>query len=367
MNIPFVDLKKQYHSIKHEILPAIEATLDSTQFVLGKAVEDFERRFAAAHGTRHCVAVGSGTDALHAILWALGVGPGDEVITVAHTFIATAEAISLTGAKPVFVDVDPVTYTMDPELLKKAISAHTKAIIPVHLYGQPAPMDVIMATANQAGIPVIEDACQAHLAMFKGKYVGQFGAAAAFSFYPGKNIGAYGEAGGVTTNDDALAQKVRKLRDHGQSKKYYHQMCGHNYRMDGIQGAILGVKLSHLPEWTEARRKHAKKYSERLKGVGDLIVPAESPDAKHVYHLYVVQTGKRDALQQHLTAKGIGCGLHYPVPLHLQEAYANLGYRQGEFPVTEQVASRGLSLPMFAELTDEQIDYVVDGVKEFFT
>jgi len=223
-----------------------------------------------------------------------------------------------------------------------------------------------MAIADQAGIPVVEDACQSHLAMYGGKFVGQFGIAAAFSFYPGKNIGAYGEAGGITTNDDALAAKVRMLRDHGQAKKYSHAMVGHNYRMDGIQGAILGVKLTHLPAWTDARRGHAKAYAERLHGVGDLVLPAEAPSAKHVYHLYVVQSGKRDALQAHLTAKGISTGLHYPVPLHLQEAYAGLGYKKGDFPVTEQVASHGLSLPMFPELTDEQIDYVADGIKEFF-
>lgn len=366
MNIPFVDLKKQYQSIKEEILPAIDAVLESSQYVLGKAVSDFERRFADVHGMKHCVGLGSGTDALHAILWALDLKPGDEVITVSHTFIATAEAISLTGARPVFVDVDPLTYTMDPAGLKKAITPLTRAIIPVHLYGHPAAMDQIVQIANAAGIPVVEDACQSHLAMYGGKYIGQYGVAAAFSFYPGKNIGAYGEAGGITTNDDALAETVRMLRDHGQSKKYHHRMCGHNYRMDGIQGAVLGVKLSHLPAWTDARRKHAKAYGERLKGVGDLVLPAESPGARHVYHLYVVQTEKRDALQVHLTSNGIGTGLHYPVPLHLQEAYRDLGYKKGDFPVTEQVAMRGLSLPMFPELTDEQIDYVASSIKEYF-
>jgi dTDP-4-amino-4,6-dideoxygalactose transaminase len=366
MDIPFVDLKAQYRSIKSEILPAIDSILESSQYILGKAVGDFERRFAEAHGVKHCIGVGSGTDALHAILWAIGVKPGDEVITVSHTFIATAEAISLTGARPVFVDIDPVTYTMDPALLKRAITPRTKAILPVHLYGQPAPMDSIVEIADQAGIPVVEDACQSHLAKYGGKSVGQFGIAAAFSFYPGKNIGAYGEAGGVTTNDNGLAEKIRMLRDHGQAKKYFHMMVGHNYRMDGIQGAVLGVKLTHLPAWTEARRRHAAGYAKRLQGVGDLVLPAEAPAARHVYHLYVVQSGRRDALQSHLARKGIKTGLHYPVPLHLQEAYAALGYKKGDFPITEQIAERGLSLPMFPELSEEQLDHVANAIKEFF-
>jgi len=366
MNVPFVDLGAQYASLKDEILPAIETIMKSSQFVLGKAVEDFERRFADAHQMKHCVGVGSGTDALHLLLWACDVGPGDEVITVAHTFIATAEAVSLTGATPVFVDVDPVTSTMDPDLLERATTPRTKAIIPVHLYGQPAPMERIMTIADRSGIPVIEDACQAHLASYNGKFVGQFGIAAAFSFYPGKNLGAYGEAGAVTTNDDALATRLRMLRDHGQLKKYHHARWGHNYRMDGIQGAILGVKLSHLVDWTEARRRHAQTYNEKLKDVGDLVLPVEESGRKHVYHLYVVQTNHREDLQAHLASKDIGTGLHYPVPLHLQEAYRMLGYTQGDFPVTERSAERCLSLPMFAELTEHQIEYVVDAIRALF-
>jgi len=367
MKVPFVDLKQQYAALRNEMVPAVEAIMESSQFILGKAVEDFEQRFAKAHQVKHCVGVGSGTDALHLVLWACGIGPGDEVITVSHTFIATAEAISLTGAKPVFVDVDPVTYTMDPGLLERAITPRTKAIIPVHLYGQPAPMEKIMAIANSHGIPVVEDACQSHLASYDGKSVGQFGIAAAFSFYPGKNLGAYGEAGGVTTNDDALATKLRMLRDHGQQKKYYHATWGHNYRMDGIQGAILGVKLPHLTAWTDARRRHAETYIRKLAGVGDLVLPVQESRRKHVYHLFVVQTRHRDDLQAFLTSKDIGNGLHYPVPLHLQDAYKELGYKQGDFPVTEQVAQRGVSLPMFAELTGEQIDFVVDTIKQFFS
>ncbi len=364
--VPFLDLKLQYQHLKDEIVPSILATMESAQFILGRAVEDFEKRFAAAHGMKHCIAVGTGTDALHLILWARNIGPGDEVITVSHTFIATAEAVSLTGATPVFVDVDPVTYTMDPAALRKAITPRTRAIIPVHLYGQPAAMDAIMTIAREHNLFVVEDACQAHLAKWDGKFVGQFGHATAFSFYPGKNLGAYGEAGGITTNDDGLAAEIRQLRDHGQTKKYHHRRWGHNYRMDGIQGAVLGVKLGHLDGWTEARRRHARVYSERLKGVGDLVVPAESPRARHVYHLYVVQTGFRDALQTHLQEKGVGTGLHYPIPLHMQDAYRSLGYREGQFPVTEKVASHGLSLPMFAELTDGQIDHVVASIRGFF-
>jgi dTDP-4-amino-4,6-dideoxygalactose transaminase len=366
MQIPFVDLKRQYESLRAEILPAIEAVMQSSQFILGKSVEDFEHRFAEAHGMKHCVGVGSGTDALHILLWALGVRRGDEVITVPHTFIATAEAISLTGARPVFVDIDPLTYTMDPAALDPAISKRTKAIIPVHLYGHPAKMPDIMAVADTYRIPVVEDACQAHLASYKGKYVGQFGAAAAFSFYPAKNLGAYGEAGALTTNENSLALKARMFRDHGQKEKYHHAFEGHNYRMDGIQGAILGIKLPHLKTWIDARRRIARMYFAGLDGVGDLILPAERADATHVYHLYVVQTARRDRLQEHLRARGVITGLHYPVPLHLQAAYKSLGHSTGDFPITESVAQRGLSLPMFPELRDDEIEYVCSSVREFF-
>lgn len=366
MKVPFVDLNIQYQSLKHEMLPAVEKVMETSQFILGKAVEDFENTFAAAHGMKHCIGVGTGTDALHVILWALGVGPGDEVITVPHTFIATAEGISLTGAKPVFVDIDPVTYTMDPNRLEQAITKKTKAILPVHLYGQPAPMGDIMAIANRFGIPVVEDACQAHLAQDGGKFVGQFGVAAAFSFYPGKNLGAYGEGGGVTTNDDALAKKIRMLRDHGAEKKYHHRLWGHNYRLHGMQGAVLGVKLPHLFRWTEARRANAAHYNALLKAKGDLVLPVERNGARHVYHLYVVQTVHRDALQQHLAEREISTGLHYPVPLHVQEAYRDLGYTRGDFPVSELVAARALSLPMFPELTSEQIEYVAAAIEDFF-
>jgi dTDP-4-amino-4,6-dideoxygalactose transaminase len=340
--------------------------MESSQFVLGKAVEDFERGFAAAHEMKYCVGVGSGTDALHIVLWAYGVGPGDEVITAANTFIATAEAISLTGARPVFVDVDPVTHTMSPVSLEKAITGKTKAIIPVHLYGEAAGMSEIMAVANRHKVFVIEDACQAHLTKYDGKYVGHFGVAAAFSFYPGKNLGAYGEAGAVTTNDEALANKLRILRDHGQVKKYQHATWGLNYRLDAIQATVLSVKMPYLKTWTEARRSHANQYSQKLTVMGDIVTPVERPGGTHVYHLYVIQTAHRDALQKHLQTLDIHTGLHYPVPLHLQEAYRHLGGKRGDFPVTEQQAERGLSLPMFAELTDEQIDYVCTSIGDFF-
>jgi dTDP-4-amino-4,6-dideoxygalactose transaminase len=366
MKVPFVDLNAQYQSLKHEVLPAIERVLESSQFVLGKAVEDFERAFATAHGMKHCIGVGTGTDALHVALWALNIGPGDEVITVPHTFIATAEAISLTGARPVFVDVDPETYTMDPNKLSDAITPRTKALVPVHLYGQPAAMTAIAEVAQRYRIPIVEDACQAHSAQYDGKFVGHFGVAAAFSFYPGKNLGAYGEGGAVTTNDDALAGRIRILRDHGSERKYHHLVVGHNYRLDGIQGAVLGVKLPHLHGWTEARRRHAARYNKLLAGKGDLVLPKEDPRARHVYHLYVVQTAHRDELQKFLSAREIATGLHYPVPLHLQHAYKHLGYKQGDFPVTEALAEKILSLPMYAELTDEQMDAVVEAIEDFF-
>ncbi|MBM2839895.1 MAG: glutamine--scyllo-inositol aminotransferase [Bacteroidetes bacterium] len=366
MHVPFVNLKTQYAALKHQMVPALESLMESSQFILGKAVTDFEHAFAEAHQMKECVGVGSGTDALHIVLWAYGVGPGDEVITAANTFIATAEAISLTGATPVFVDVDPVTYTMNPALLERAITGRTKAVIPVHLYGQAAPMDEIMRIADRHGIAVLEDACQAHLTTFSGTYVGHFGVAAAFSFYPGKNLGAYGEAGAVTTNDAALANKLRILRDHGQVKKYHHAMWGLNYRLDAIQATVLNIKMPYLRSWTEARRRHADMYNRMLSGVGDVVTPSERTGGTHVYHLYVIQTAHRDALQKHLQSNDIHTGLHYPVPLHLQEAYGSLGGKPGDFPVSEQLAVRGLSLPMFAELTNAQIEHVCAAIRDFF-
>lgn len=366
MNIPLIDLKAQYRSIKSEIDEAIQNVIDSSAFILGKAVTEFEADFAKSHEMLHCVAVGSGTDALHVALWALGVSPRDEVITVPFTFIATVEAITLLGAKPVFVDIDPKTYTLDPTKLNAAITPQTRAILPVHLYGQPAAMDDINIIARQHNLIVLEDAAQAHLAKYRGKFVGHFGQAACFSFYPGKNLGAYGEAGAVLTDDATAARAMRMLRDHGQAEKYKHEFWGHNYRMDGIQGAVLGVKLKHLHQWTNRRREIVKAYRELLNGVGDLVFPYEIPDAFHVYHQFVLRTRHRAALQSFLSQRGIATGLHYPIGLHMQQAYNYLGYTRGDFPNTETIADECISLPVYAELTENQIQYVTEGVKNYF-
>ena len=319
--------------------------------------------FAAAHPA---VGVGNGTDALWAALIAFGVGPGDEVITVPNTFIATVEAISFCGAKPVFVDIEQKTYNMDPDLLEHAITPRTKAVIPVHLFGHMADMDPIMRIAKKHNLFVIEDASQAHGAEYRGRKAGSIGDIGCFSFYPGKNLGAYGEAGAVVTNDQALADKVRMFRDHGQSKKYYHDMIGWNARMDGIQGAVLGVKLKYLPGWTEARRKNAALYNQLISNADGIITPAEGDYAKHVYHIYPILARNRDELIAHLDTRGISCGIHYPVPVHLTDAYKFLGYKKGDFPVAEQCAEQFVSLPMYPELTRDQIKYVVDSIAEFY-
>ena len=366
MNIPLVDLKAQYNNIKKEIDTAIQSVLDTSAYILGKAVADFECEFAKSHEMQHCVAVGSGTDALHVALWAAGISREDEVITVPFTFIATVEAITLLGAKPVFVDIDPKTYTLDSGKLKAAITSKTKAVLPVHLYGQPAAMDDINMIAQQNNLLVLEDAAQAHLAKYRGKYVGHFGKAACFSFYPGKNLGAYGEAGAVLTSDDTMARKIRMLRDHGQSEKYKHEFWGHNYRMDGIQGAVLGVKLKHLDKWTERRRQIVKTYRDLLNGIGDLVFPYERPDVFHVYHQFVLRSKYRTALQEFLAQRGVATGLHYPIGLHMQHAYKHLGYEKGDFPNTEAVADECISLPVYAELTESQIQYVTEAVKAYF-
>lgn len=366
MNIPFLDLKAQYQSIKHEVNPAIQTVLDNTAYVLGKSVSDFEKTFAVAHDVKHCIAVGSGTDGNHLALWALGIGPGDEVIIPANTFIATAWGATLCGAKPVFVDCHPESYNIDPEKVEAAITPHTKAIVAVHLYGQPADIDTLKQIAAKHNLALVEDAAQAHLAEYKGKKIGGLSVVTSFSFYPGKNLGAYGEGGAVTTNDDALARKIRMYRDHGSEKKYYHETYGHNYRMDGIQGAVLGVKMKYLAEWTESRRKNAEKYRNVLHDIPQIVVPKEMKYAKHVYHLFVILAERRDALMNYLHERGIATGLHYPVPLHLQECFKGLGYSKGGFPVSEQYADQLLSLPMFAELTDEQIEYVGQAIKDFY-
>ncbi len=362
--VNFVDLKKQYHSIKEEIDSAVLGVLESTQFVLGKEVAAFEAEFADYSQADHAVAVNSGTSALHLAFLAAGIGAGDEVITVANTFIATVAAIRYTGATPVLVEMDPVSYAMDPASLEAAITDRTKAICPVHLFGQMADMDAIMAVADKHNLIVVEDAAQAHGAEYKGKRAGSIGHIGCFSFYPGKNLGAYGEGGLVTTNNVDFAHAIRMMRDWGAEKKYYHDLPGFNYRMTGLQGAILRVKLRHLEDWTEARRAHAAYYDQLLKDT-DVDTPTEMPYARHVYHLYVIRSRQRDALQAALGEQKIYTGIHYPIPVHMQKAHADLGYKQGDFPLTEKAADEILSLPMFAELLDEEIVQVCDAIKEF--
>ncbi|MBI3402928.1 MAG: DegT/DnrJ/EryC1/StrS family aminotransferase [Acidobacteria bacterium] len=361
--IPFVDLKAQYRSIKLEIDAAIARVFETGQFVLGDEVAAFEKEFAAACGAAHGVAMSSGTAALQLALVAAGVGAGDEVITVPLTFVATAASILYTGARPVFVDVDPRSFTMDPALVEAAITPRTKAIMPVHLYGQPADMDPIRDIAARRGLLVIEDAAQAHAARYKGLPAGSLGDLACFSFYPSKNLGAYGEGGLVTTNRADFAEQLRLLRNWGERTKYQHVVAAFNARMQGLQGAILRVKLRHLEDWTESRRRRATRYNALLKDSG-LGLPEEMPYARHVYHLYTVRVRERAAVRASLEAAGIQTGLHYPLPVHLQPAYANLGYRADQFPVAERAAAEVLSLPMYPELTDDQIVAVADAVRQ---
>jgi dTDP-4-amino-4,6-dideoxygalactose transaminase len=366
MKVPFLDLKAQYETLKAEILAEIQKVLESTAFAGGPFVRGFEDAFAVFCECKQAVGVGNGTDALWAALVALGVGPGDEVITVPNTFIATVEAISFCGAKPVFVDIEQKTYNMDPTLLELAITPRTKAVIPVHLFGHMADMDPIMRVAKQYNLFVIEDASQAHGAEYKSRKAGSIGDIGCFSFYPGKNLGAYGEAGAVVTNNSALAEKVRMFRDHGQSKKYYHDIIGWNARMDGIQGAVLNVKLKYLPGWTEARRTNAALYNKMISTVAGIKTPIESEKAKHVYHIYPILVRNREELITHLDKRGISSGIHYPVPVHLTDAYKFLGHKKGDFPVAEQCADKLVSLPMYPELTKDQIKYVVDSIAEFY-
>jgi len=374
MKVPFLDIKAQYDSIRDEINPAIQNILDNTSFILGNAVKEFESNFAKAHNVKNCVGVSSGTDGNHLVLWALGIKPEDEVIIPVNTFIATAWGATLCGATPVFVDCESDSYNLDPEKIEKAITKNTKAIVAVHLYGQPADMDRIKEIADKYNLILVEDCAQSHLAEYKNQKTGGLAKAASFSFYPGKNLGAYGEGGAVTTNDDELALKFRMMREHGSSKKYYHELYGHNYRLEGIQGAVLNVKLKHLEKWTNERRRAAKKYYECLKGIEQIIVPKEMEYSRHVYHLFVIQvksmgkkdgTSKRDDLQKYLEENGISTGLHYPVPLHVQPCFSHLGYKKGDFLVAESLAENCLSLPMYPELKDEQIEYIADKIKEF--
>lgn len=357
--IPVIDLQAQYQSIKTEIDEAVLRVLDSSQFVLGEEVAAFEREFARFCDTSDAVAVNSGTSALHLALLAAGIGPGDEVITVPFTFIATIAAIQYTGARPVLVDIDPRTYTIDPALIARAVTPRSKAIVPVHLYGQPADMDPILELARSRGLQVIEDAAQAHGAEYRGRRCGSLGDLAGFSFYPGKNLGAYGEGGAVVTSNPEHAHRIRVLRDWGQERRHEHVLKGFNYRMDGIQGAILRVKLRRLEDWTEARRRHAVEYGRRFSG-GELVTPYARVDCRHVYHVYAVRVRRRDACREHLRTNGIQTGVHYPIPAHLQPAYGDLGYRRGDFPVAEAVAADVLSLPMFPELREQQIAAVAE-------
>ena len=376
MNVPFLDLKAQYKQIEHEVLPMVTEAMTNGAFIGGPQVLGFEKEFAEFCESKYCAGLNSGTDALRFALMAVGVGPGDEVITVPNTFIATTEAISQAGATPVFVDIDKRTYNMDPQKLEACLNqryAHgamrsagrPKAVIPVHLYGQPADMDLILDIAQTHNIKVIEDACQAHGALYKDRKVGSFGSVGCFSFYPGKNLGAYGEGGAIVTQDEEIVGKIRMIRDHGQAKKYFHDIEGYNGRLDAIQAGVLRIKLRRLSDWNQSRRENAAYYNELLSKVDGVTLPVEADFASSVYHLYVILVDDRDGLQQFLSDKGIGTGLHYPLPLHLQKAYGHLGYEDGSFPVTESVAKKLISLPMFPELTREQIEYVAESIKEF--
>jgi len=362
LQVPFVDLAAQYAAISGEVVEAMARVLTDTDFILGQDVELLEREFAEYCEADYAVGLDSGTSALELALRACGIGPGDEVITAANTFIATALAISYTGATPVMVDIDPDTYNLDPALLEKAITKQTKAIIPVHLYGQPADMDPILGIAHEHDLRVIEDACQAHGARYKGRRVGSLGHVAAFSFYPAKNLGGYGDGGMVVTNDKKLAESIKMMRNYGQREKYTHVLRGYNRRLDTLQAAVLRVKLRHLDTWNEERRQHAQRYQQHLSGT-PFVTPVEAEYGEPVYHLYVIRTQDRDGLRSYLQQQGVSTGIHYPIPIHLQEAYQDLGYSQGSFPVTEEYAGQLLSLPMYAELTPNLIRHVSEALK----
>lgn len=363
--VPYFDLAAQIRSVRKEIDAAVAKTLDHCSFCLGPDVAQFEKDFAAFCGAEHAVGFNSGTSALHVAMLLLGVGPGDEVITTPFTFVATSWGISYAGAKPVYVDIDDQTFNLNPELIERAITPRTKAVLPVHLYGHPFDLDPILTICRKHKLPLVEDAAQAHGAKYRGKIIGAFGAMSCFSFYPGKNLGACGEGGALVTNDKALAARARSLREHGSTVRYYHDEIGYNYRMEGLQGAALGVKLKHLPNWTEARRQNARRLHELLAGT-PLQLPVEADYAESAWHLYVVRHPRRDELKRHLETNGVGCALHYPVPLHLQKCYAMLGYLPDDFPVAEKAARECLSLPIYPELTDEQLQRIAAVIKDFF-
>lgn len=363
MKVPYFDLKTQYAGLRDEIREALDRVCQNASFILGEEVEKFERSFAELCGVKHCVGLNSGTSALHLALITAGIGAEDEVITTSNTFIATAEAICYTGAKPVFVDIDPATGNLDPEEIERAITKQTRAIIPVHLYGRPADMEKINQIAKRHRLLVIEDACQAHGAKYNGKPVGGLGHAATFSFYPPKNLGAYGEGGALTTNDDEVANLARSLRTHGESSRYLHKYIGYNYRMDGFQAAVLNVKLKHLDEWTKKRQGHASVYREILSGAKIKFLE-DSPESESVYHLFVVYVENRDQVRADLEKRGVETAVHYPVPIHLQEAFTHLGYKPGALPNTERACERVISMPVFPELTEEQVRYAASSLAE---
>jgi len=367
MKVPFVDLKMQYNSIKEDVTEAINNVIGNSTFIGGSFVKKFESDFGRFCEVKYCIGVGSGTAAIFIILKMLGIGSGDEVITAANSFIATSEAISLTGARVVFCDVSEVTRNLDPDLISDKITDKTRAIVPVHLYGQPADMDRIVEIAKKNNLYIVEDCAQAHGAKYKGKMVGTFGEASCFSFYPGKNLGAYGDGGAVVTDNEDLGKKIRMYANHGRSEKYNHEFEGVNSRLDGMQAAILGVKLKHLKEWNFKRITNARIYNEKLKGIGDITAPLIPDKWDHVFHLYVIRSKERDRLKNFLADNGISCGIHYPIALPNLRAYGYLNHRPGDFPVSSKLQDEILSLPMFPELTEEQIEYVADMIKEFFS
>ena len=365
IRIPFLDLKAQYQKIKDEVDVEIQNVVDSCAFINGPAVKKFNKNFAEYCGVNFAVGVGNGTDAIFLALKAIGISPGDEVITAPNTFIATTEAISLTGARPVFVDIHPATYNIDVTKIEAAITGKTKAIVPVHLFGQPADMAPILNIAKKHNLKIVEDAAQAHGAMYKGKRVGGFGDVACFSFYPGKNLGAYGDGGAVVTNNEEIAQKVVMLADHGSFNKYEHKFEGVNSRLDSVQAAVLDVKLKYIDEWNELRRENAYTYNKFLQGVPGIVVPSELRETKPVYHLYVVQVNERDKIRDLLGEDGIASGIHYPTALHQQPAYLYLGYEEGSFPVAEAAVAKYVSLPMYPELTEPMIEHVCNSLKKY--
>lgn len=363
MDVPCFDLKAQYWTLRDEVLSALDRVCRNASFILGEEVAQFEEEFATYCEAKHCVALNSGTSALHLALLTVGVRPGDEVITSPNTFVATAEAISYTGARPVFADIDPTTGNIAPQQVERAITSNTKAILPVHLYGRPADLDPILQIARRHNLAVVEDACQAHGARYRGKRVGNFGQAAAFSFYPAKNLGAYGEGGALITNDEQIAQFARVMRDHGQSGRYFQDYVGYNYRMDGFQAAVLQIKLKRLEEWTAKRQEFARLYMSLLAGTR-VDLPQDDPQAESVYHLFVGYVDDRDGARAQLETRGVHTAIHYPRPVHLQKAFSALGYRSGSFPHTERACERCLTMPLFPEMTTAQVEYAAKALAQ---